>query len=111
MEDTSAAVFWRERNAPAEWGGYNDLAVGASVRRGKFATFGDPPRQSCHREKCLIICSVMPTGILWKINRYALTLTERLLAMMIFVHGLRGRREDNWKTRTRLPNRPGTATR
>ena len=53
----------------------------------------------------------MPIGILWKINRYVFTLTERLLAMMIFMHGLRGRREDNWKTRTRLPNRPGTATR
>jgi len=53
----------------------------------------------------------MPIGILWKINRYVLTLTERLLSMMIFVHGLRGRREDNWKTRTRLRNRPATATR
>ena len=42
MEDTSAAVFWREKDAPAEWGGYNDLSVGTSVRLGKFATFGRP---------------------------------------------------------------------
>jgi len=37
--------IWRLRreNAPAEWGGYNDLDMGTSVRLGKFANFGVAP--------------------------------------------------------------------
>jgi len=34
---------WREKNAPAEWGGYIDRSVGTWVRLGKFAHFGDAP--------------------------------------------------------------------
>jgi len=55
MEDTSAAVFWREKNAPAEWGGYNDHNVGTSVRLGKFVAFGDAPVETgTHLQKVQI---------------------------------------------------------
>jgi len=55
MEDTSAAVFWREKNVPAEWGGYNDHNVGTSVRLGKFAAFGDAPVETgTHLQKVQI---------------------------------------------------------
>jgi len=37
----SAAVFWNEKIAPAEWGGYNDFAAGTSAL--KFLQLAEMP--------------------------------------------------------------------